>query len=260
MDTIVTPGWLAPLLAFMEANPYVGAASPLLVLESDEKYVNAAGQDIHVSGLGFNRAFGKLRTQVGNNPVRISGIHGAAFIIRRVILDEIGDLDESGFLYHEDVDLSCLMHIMGYDLFCVPQSIVKHKYFLTMYPQKLYLLERNRLTMILEDWGPIGLCILTPFFVLTELMMWGYCLLRGKDFLRAKLGTYVWVVKQQQLIRERKLTTQKLRKCNDLQVIKRLVWRYSWDQFLHLGKERGFSRRQPDGGLPVTIDSMNGKN
>jgi GT2 family glycosyltransferase len=259
MDVIVTPGWLVPLVAFMEANPNVGAASPLLVLEDDEKHVNAAGQDIHVSGLGFNRALGKLQSQVGIIPILISGIHGAAFIIQRSILDEMGGLDESGFLYHEDVDLSCMIHIMGYDLYCVPESIVKHKYFLTMYPKKLYLLERNRLKMLLEDWEAISLFGLAPLIVLTEVMMWGYCALRGKDFLLAKLATYGWVRQQKQLIQERKSLIRKLRKRNDWQVMKRLEWIYTWDQFLHLGRERGNSKRQPDGGLPVIIDSLEGK-
>jgi GT2 family glycosyltransferase len=259
MDVNITAGWLLPLVNFMEGNPEVGAASPLLVLEGDENRVNAAGQDIHVSGLGFNRALGKLQSQIGIISIRISGIHGAAFIIRRSILDEMGGLDESGFLYHEDVDLSCLMHIMGYDLYCVPQSIVKHKYFLTMYPKKLYLLERNRLKMLLEDWQPFSLCVLAPLLVLTEVMMWGYCALRGKDFLLAKLATYGWVRQQKKHIKERKSLVQNLRKRSDWQVMKRLVWKYTWDQFLHLGRERGYSKRQPEGGLPVTIDSLEGK-
>jgi GT2 family glycosyltransferase len=259
MDVIVTPGWLIPLVAFMDANPNVGAASPLLVLEGDEKHVNAAGQDIHVSGLGFNRGLGKLQSQIGIIPIQISGIHGAAFIIRRSILDQMGGLDESGFLYHEDVDLSCLIHIMGYDLYCVSQSIVKHKYFLTMYPKKLYLLERNRLAMLLEDWEPYSLCVLAPFIALTEIMMWGYCILRGKDFLIAKLATYGWVRQQKKHIQERKSLIRKLRKRNDWQVMKRLEWIYTWDQFLHLGRERGDSTRQPDGGLPVIIENLEGK-
>jgi hypothetical protein len=148
---------------------------------------------------------------------------------------------------------------MGYDLFCVPQSRVRHKYFLTMYAKKLYLLERNRVKMLLEDFRTISLGMLLPFLLLTEGMMWGYCLIRGKDFLQAKWATYGWLKQQRAQIQDRKTFVNQLRKRNDWQVMRRLRWGYNWDQFLHLGRERGDSTRQPDGGLPVQVSGLEGK-
>jgi GT2 family glycosyltransferase len=251
MDTIVTPGWLRDPIAFLEIRPEVGAVSPLLVLNHDVDVVNAIGQDIHVTALGFNRGLGQSRAQVGLWPVPVSGIHGAAFVIRRAILDRIGGLDETGFLYHEDVDISWLLHIMGYDLYCIPTSVVRHKYFLTMYPEKLYLLERNRVTMLLAHLETHSLLWMAPLLLATEGLMWGYCLLRGAEFLQAKAAAYRWVLKQRRCIAGRRALVRRLRRRSDWQVLKRLPWNYAWDQFLTLGRERGRSRRQPAGGLPV---------
>src|SRR5579871_3220382 len=53
-DVRVTAGWLAPLVAFMDGHPHVAAVSPLIVLKASGR-INAAGQSVHVTGLGFNR-------------------------------------------------------------------------------------------------------------------------------------------------------------------------------------------------------------
>ncbi|HSD24109.1 MAG TPA: glycosyltransferase, partial [Solirubrobacterales bacterium] len=103
MDVVVTPGWLDPLISFLEAVPAAGAVCPLILLESDPGRINAAGQNVHPTGLGFNRWLDEPRERAGGEPFRVSGLHGAAFLIRRQLLEEIGGWNESGFLYHEDV-------------------------------------------------------------------------------------------------------------------------------------------------------------
>ena len=65
MDVVVSPGWLDPLVAFLEATPDAGAACPLILLESDPGRINAAGQNLHVTGLGFNRWLGEPRERGG---------------------------------------------------------------------------------------------------------------------------------------------------------------------------------------------------
>lgn len=252
-DMIAAPGWLTRLVAFLEAHPGAGAVNPLILLYDDEERINAAGQDVHVTGLGFNRWLGRPRAQAGSQPMRVSGLQGGAFVIRREILDRMGGWDESGFLYHEDVELSWLVQRMGYDLYCVPDAVVRHKYHLTMYPEKLFLLERNRVAMLVTYLHPITLMCLAPFLASTEALMWSYCLLRGTGFVRAKIASYAWVARQRKRLGARKEFLRSIRRRSDWQVLARLRWRYAWDQFLTLGRERGLSQRQPEGGLPVGL-------
>jgi GT2 family glycosyltransferase len=251
MDTFVKPGWLCEPVAFLEANASAGAVSPLLVLYEDEFRVNAIGQNVHVTGLGFNRGLGIDREKIGDTPIAVSGIHGAAFVTRKEIMDQIGGLDENPFLYHEDVDFSWLLLLMGFDLYCLPKSTVCHKYFLTMYPEKLYLLERNRVFMLLSHLDYLSTFILFPLLLFTEFLMWSYCLLRGTGFLKAKAQSYFWLINQRHHLKERKKFLQTLRERSDWQVLQKLSWNYAWDQFLVLGRERGISRRQPSGGIPI---------
>lgn len=251
-DMIVPANWLAPLVAFLQSNPTVGAVNPLVVLQDDEVRVNAAGQNVHITGLGFNRGLGQPRARFTTSQ-RISGLQGGAFLIRRAVLEQMGGWDESGFMYHEDVALSWLVQLMGYDLYFVPESVVSHAYHLSMYPEKLFLLERNRWAMLVTHLKLPTLLLLAPWLLMTEAMMWGYCLLRGPAFLRAKATSYVWVIRQREALTKRRAVVRALRQRGDWDVIKRLAWNYAWDQFITLGRERGPSRRQPAGGMPVEL-------
>jgi GT2 family glycosyltransferase len=243
MDITVEPGWLGPLVDFLEANPSTGAVCPLMLLDADPSRINAAGQDIHVTGLGFNRWLDEPRERAGSGPIPVSGLQGGAFVIRRELLDRFGGWDESGFLYAEDVQLSILVQLVGADIHCIPASTVRHDYHLTMHPEKLFLLERNRGWTVLTDLRGTTRLALFPLFAFTELLMWGYCLLRGPAFLRAKARTYRWLGSHRAELRARRRFVEQLRERSDWQVLRRLRWNYAWSQFVTLGRERGISER-----------------
>lgn len=243
MDVVVAAGWLDPLIAFLESTPEAGAVCPLIVLQADPGRINAAGQNVHVTGLGFNRLLEEPRERAGSAAIRVSGLHGASFLIRRADFESIGGWDESGFLYHEDVELSWLLRLAGKEIYCVPASRVSHDYHLTMFPHKLFLLERNRWSMLLANTRLSTRLALSPLLALTELMIWGYCLLRGPSFLRAKLDSYRWISGHRERIRERRRFVDSLRRRSDWGVLRGLHWGYPVDQFVTLGRERGESER-----------------
>ena len=252
MDMVVDSGWLEPLIGFLEEHPKAGAINPLIALE-DGARINAMGQDLHITGLGFNSHLGRSIESVSSEPVRVSGIQGGAFAIRRALLKRIGGMDTTGFLYHEDVNLSWLLNLMGFELFCVPHSVVRHDYFLSMYPAKLHLLERNRWAMLFTYLNRSTLLLLLLPLLMTEALMWGYCLLRGWSFLRAKAGSYRWVFRHRRQINERRRLANSLRVLSDWQWLRKLRFTYAWDQLATLGRERGPSRRQPAGEIPTTV-------
>jgi GT2 family glycosyltransferase len=243
MDMVVSRGWLDPLVSLLEANPDAGVACPLILLESDLGKINAAGQNLNKTGLGFNRWLGRSREIAGDEPFQVTGLHGAAFVIRKPLLERLGGWDESGFLYFEDVELSWLLRIAGSEIWCVPDSTVVHDYHLSMFPHKLFLLERNRWKMLLADLRLGTRLAISPLLLLSELMMWGYCLLRGPKFLRAKGRSYGWVRANRAQIRARRERVDSIRQRSDWEVLRGLRWGYPLDQFLTLGRERGESTR-----------------
>lgn len=252
MDLEFQSGWLPPLIELMDQHPEVGAVTPLIRCK-DGSSISAAGQRIHVTGFGFNRTHVSSQGLARGEPFEVAGIHGAAFLVRREEFWRLGGMDEEGFLYHEDVNLSWLLRLAGFSIFCVPASIVYHDYFLSMYPEKFFLLERNRLAMLLSYLQPETLVALAPVVGLSECLTWGYALLRGKRFLNAKLEAYRWVGSKRNAIGKRRTWAAQRRIASDWQVLRKMSLLYDVDQIITLAKERGLSRRMPIGGPTVKV-------
>jgi len=242
MDVVAEPDWLAPLVEHLDTHAEVAGVNPLLMV-SDGTLVNAAGQWVHVTGLGFNRALGRRRVEVGETPFEVAGLQGAAFVVRRSLLEQTEGLDSGGFLYHEDVNLSWLLRMMGHRLACVPRSVVRHDYFLSMHPEKLELLERNREAMLRAYMTPATWRRLRAWRLLTEAMLWGYALVKGPAFLRAKLRARRWVREQASQIATRRALAERLRVRSDEEVLRPMSRRYPLSQLLTLARERGTPRR-----------------
>lgn len=248
MDTVPEPGWLEPLASALRENPQVAAVNPLLLL-MDGLSVNAAGQRIHVTGLGFNHGLGEPAGKFGNRMFAVDGIHGAFFAMKRSTYERVGGFDATGFLYHEDVNSSWLLRLAGYELCCVPASRVRHDYFLSMHADKFHLLERNRIAMLMAYLRPGTLLALLPVLIFTELLAWGYAIMRRHGFRGAKWRSYGWAIAHRQQIRERRRLAAKLRRVGDFRLLAGLSWAYDWGQFGVLARERGLGKRKPGAGI-----------
>jgi GT2 family glycosyltransferase len=95
------------------------------------------------------------------------------------VLDEIGPFDESFFVYFEDTDLSLRAQLAGYECLYVPKALVRHKYVFKLSPRKCFFQERNRYVALLRLFRWPTLVALVPMFLLSELIVWGYLVLRG---------------------------------------------------------------------------------
>lgn len=249
-DVTPTTGWLNPLTSMMDGDPSIAVCCPL-VLTKEDGLVNSAGQHVHVTGLGFNRHLGASADSVERDPVDVGGLHGAAFVIRTGLLEILGGWDTTGFLYQEDVALSWDVLLSGGRIVFVPGSTVVHDYHLTMYPEKLYLLERNRWALLLSHLTGRRIAVITLPIIVSELMVWGLTLLRGPRFIRAKWRAMAWVLTNRSEIRDWRRRVFG-RATYDHQNLRRsLRWSYPASQLFGLGSERGDSTRVPPGGLPT---------
>jgi hypothetical protein len=252
-DTTFEPGWVRPLVEMMDSDPSIGVACPLILL-SGTKRINSAGQHIHVTGLGFNRFLGAEVAAAGTTPHEVPGLHGACFLIETELLRAIGGWDETGFLYQEDVALSWSVRLAGRSVVCVPTSRVSHDYGLTMYPEKLYLLERNRWMLLATHLRLATRVWLSPIMLVSELLVWGLCVLRGPRFVAAKWNAVRWVLGHRPEVAAWKTRVDRLRLLGDSSLIAAMRWTYPLGQVFTLGGERGVSSRQPPGGLPTKVD------
>jgi GT2 family glycosyltransferase len=116
--------------------------------------------------------------------VEVTAISGAAFMGRRVFLEELGGLEEAYFMYMEDVDLSLRARTAGAICAVSCDAIAEHDWTLALTPKKFGLLERNRRAVWGRFIGPSNVRWLP--LLQAEAMAWVYAALRGRPYLNAK--------------------------------------------------------------------------
>lgn len=234
VDTEVEKNWLVAMVEFMDANPDAGAVTPKSLLYGNRGKVGVMGLNIHITGLGFVRGLNRQDRDLPKEPFQVASVSGCSFLIRREIVELMGGLNEDNFMYYDDVDLSWVVNLMGYRIYCVPQSVVYHEYELKMTPQKMFWLEHGRLSALLCYLKPLTLVALLPFFMLTEALIVGYCVIRGPRYVWAKLRACFSVASNMRSLLRRHRQVQRLRRLSDFELLKRFKLNYEWGQVLHI--------------------------
>ena len=169
-DIEVTPGWLSPLLRFMDSHEEVAACQPKLlsIFQRDSfEYAGACGGYLDRYGYPFcrGRVFDVVEKDHGqyDEPAKVHWATGAALLVRARIYKEVGGLDGRFFAHQEEIEMCWRMRIRGYQIYCLPESKVYHVGGGTLpksNPMKTYLNFRNNLTMLYkclpeEDLKPV---------------------------------------------------------------------------------------------------------
>jgi GT2 family glycosyltransferase len=167
-DTIVTPGWLRPLIQHLEQDPSVACVQAKLMLYPQKDLINTAGNRSHF--LGFGYMTGYLEPDRGQFEAarEIDFPSGAAAAVRADVLYRTGLFDESLFMYMEDVDLGWKLRLAGHRIEFVPGSMVYHKYAYARNPHFYYYLERNRWRLLLTYYRIPTLLLLLPALLAME--------------------------------------------------------------------------------------------
>jgi GT2 family glycosyltransferase len=233
VDTEVTPNWLSTMVAFLDENPHAGAVTPKILLFDDRTRINALGLDIHMSGLGFCRRLGK-HDDTSIMAENVPGISGCSYLIRRELLEQMGGAPGWCFMWGDDVIVSWLLRLMGYEIYCLPESVIFHKYRQKMSPEKLLCLERNRQILLLSTLKPLTLLACLPIFLAVELLIIIYALAKGRSFIKAKIAALASLWRERRDIKQRRGEYQPLRKISDFALFQRLKWNLEWAQLLDI--------------------------
>jgi len=160
-DIEVTEGWLEPLVNFMDENPGAGICQPkiLSIAQRDHfEYAGAAGGFIDRYGYPFcrGRILSHLEKDEGQYDTKKECFWatGACLMVRSSLYHHLGGLDESFFAHMEEIDFCWRAKLLGYSVWCIPQSKVYHLGGGTLpnnSPRKLYLNFRNNLLMLYKN-------------------------------------------------------------------------------------------------------------
>lgn len=162
-DTVVLPDALDELVRFLDRNPQAGAAGSRLLnpdnslQDSCYRFPTLARETWRLLHLDALFPFGKYTLQKwsASQPHQTDVIQGTSLALRKTALDRIGILDESFFMYSEEVDLCFRLHRAGWKLFYVPASRIIHyggqstrqtaeKMFLQLYQSKIHYFRKHR--------------------------------------------------------------------------------------------------------------------
>jgi len=138
-DTLLPPSALRDMLDFMEAHPEAGAAGPRLVRE-DGSLDLACRRGFPTPSafvyrmVGLSRLFPKSRrfgrynlTYLDPDELtEVDSVVGAFMLVRAEAIHQVGLLDETFFLYGEDLDWAYRIRKAGWKIYYNPQVTVLH--------------------------------------------------------------------------------------------------------------------------------------
>jgi len=134
-DTVVAPGAIGSLLAYLDEHPKVGIAGARIVNEKGWPESSAHRLPSPLGELEDAAQFAPLSRVLhahAVSPPIASAAHlcdwvsGACMAIRREVFDAVGPLDEGYFLYFEEVDYCLRAKRAGWHCAFVPEACVTH--------------------------------------------------------------------------------------------------------------------------------------
>lgn len=150
-DTVVDSNALKPMIDILLNNKKIGIVGSIIMR-------NKAKEKIWFAGGLYNRFKGYTSHYLENQnissvnkpltPSKYDFVSGCSWVITKKTVDKIGLLDESLFLYYEEIDYCIRAKKAGIDFVMCPGSIVYHKISKSINdenPLKIYYYTRNRL-------------------------------------------------------------------------------------------------------------------
>lgn len=149
-DTEVEPGFLEPMVELLENNPDIGMVSPKIhYFHSPNTFQYAGFSPIHpISIRNYAIGFGEKDSGQYNHTIQTGSIFGAAMLVPRKVIEEVGLMSEVFFLYYEEHDWAARIKNAGYKVFFDGRSLVKHKESISTMkdsPFQIYYLNRGRI-------------------------------------------------------------------------------------------------------------------
>ncbi len=138
-DTIVEEDTFEKCLAFMDKTPNAGGLGVKMV-DGKGKFLPESKRSLPTPAVAFYKIFGLSKLfpkskrfgayHLGHLPVNETNeadiLAGAYMLMRKEALDKVGLLDETFFMYGEDIDLSYRLILGGYKNYYFPETRIIH--------------------------------------------------------------------------------------------------------------------------------------
>ncbi|MGB0166516.1 MAG: glycosyltransferase family 2 protein [Luteibaculum sp.] len=197
-DSILHPDCLQILVETAESLPNLGAISPKFHYYHHSNLIEFAGcSQVNLLTARNHAVLNKKQDDGITGLIETSYVHGAGMLVPKRVIQLVGTMDASFFLYYEELDWCERIRRAGFNIYCQRNALMFHKESATVgkqSPLKTYYLNRNRILFMRRNFPfPKNL----PFIVYLLLISIPSNLLRfilkgEREHLRAYLKGVYW--------------------------------------------------------------------
>ena len=149
-DTVFEDFQVRPLIDRLNSSKSIGVVCPKIRFAWKNRPIQFTGYTPLSTITLRNRSIGYGEEDMGqyNIPHPTPYAHGAAMIIKREVLEQVGLMPDCYFLYYEELDWSMMFTRAGFEIWYEPACTIFHKESKSTgsdSPLKTYYISRNRL-------------------------------------------------------------------------------------------------------------------
>lgn len=171
-DTEVSDDCLETMIAEFKTNTKIGLLSPLILYHDDKSIIQYAGYTPLNYLTARNSQVGQFEKNIGqydNVSYETGFCHGAAVMCRKSDLLKAGLMDESYFLYYEELDWCEKFKRIDKTINFTGKTFIYHKESLSVGKEskiKTYFLTRNRMLFIRKNTNIFNTFLFSVYYVL----------------------------------------------------------------------------------------------
>lgn len=171
-DTEIPAGCVETMISELDSNEKIGLLSPLLLYFDQKDLVQYAGFTPMNYLTGRNANVGQFERNTGQydgKTYKTGFCHGAAVMCRKADLQKVGLMDETYFLYYEELDWCEKFKRNGKEIWFTGKTQVYHKESVSVgkaSPLKIYFSTRNRMLFIRKNTGWLNTMLFSIYFTL----------------------------------------------------------------------------------------------
>ncbi len=174
-DTMMAPDCLTQLVEMGESQSNIGILGPMVYHYDEPNIIQSAGG--HLDNRLYSIHLGQNEQDIGQyvEPHPVDWISGCAILVRRLVIDQIGSLDENFFIYLEELDWCMRTRENGWNIFHIPHAKLWHKGVQRNYhpaPSVTYYFTRNRFLLLSKHHASILTWFSAWWQTLTTLISW----------------------------------------------------------------------------------------
>jgi GT2 family glycosyltransferase len=219
------------LKGYMESEAEIVCLRILLFPDTD--IIQCDGVSAHFLGtLSLRHGFAPRgehdQPSEASTAVAVQGCPSACFLANRSVVLQAGGFEELYFFYFEDLEFNLRLRSLGYTVVCMEDAVAYHDRRsgtpglsfrgTSAYPERrFYLSSRNRLMTILIHYRLRTIILLSPAFLIYELLVIFFALKQG--FFTSWIRSWRWQAANWPAISKRRARAQGSRRLADAELL-----------------------------------------